>query len=120
MAASSPAPFRVFLRLRTRPGSAQAFEQAWNLGADLIAGQAGSRGQWLARGTEAADTYYVVSDWADEESFRCYERSSAHAGHLARLRPYRAAGEMWTMAVLRDIPPATPLAASQQAEREAP
>jgi len=104
MTAGHLAPFRVFLRLGTRPGAGPAFEQAWQFGANLIAGQGGNLGQWLARGTDDPGTYYVVSDWADEESFRCYERSTVHAEHLARLRPYRTEGEMRTMSVVRSMP----------------
>lgn len=102
-----PLPFRVFLRLRTRPGEGPAFERAWRFGADLIAGQTDNRGQWLARSTEDPDTYYVISDWTDEPSFRSYERSTVHAEHLARLRPHRAEGEMSTMSVIRSMPRGT-------------
>jgi heme-degrading monooxygenase HmoA len=115
MQAGDLAPFRVCLRLRTCPGSGPAFERAWDLGAGLIAGQAGHLGQWLARSTQDAATYYIVSDWADEESFRAYERSTVHAEHLARLRPHRAEGEMWTMSVVRSVLPRVPVSARQEA-----
>jgi heme-degrading monooxygenase HmoA len=98
-------PFRVLLRMRIRPGEGVAFGRAWQAGADVIAGQADNLGQWLARDTEDADTYYVISDWADEASFRAYEHGAVHAEHLARLRPYRAEGEMATMSVLSGVPP---------------
>lgn len=104
MAVPTAGPFRVLLRLRTRPGAGAAFERDWQLGADLIGGQAGHLGQWLARGAEDPQTYYVISDWADEASFRGYEHSAVHAEHLARLRPHRTEGEMWTMSVLRSMP----------------
>jgi len=115
MRAGHPAPFRVFLLLCTRPGAGSAFEQAWQFGADLIAGQAGNLGQWLARGTDDPCTYYVVSDWADEESFRSYERSPVHAEHLARLRPYRTEGEMRTMSVVRSMSRGIPVPAGDRA-----
>lgn len=108
MAAESTAAFRVFLRLRTRPGGGPAFERAWQLGADLIAVQTDNLGQWLARGVECPDTYYVVSDWTDEASFRSYERSTLHVEHLARLRPHRTEGEMWTTSVVQSMPRRTP------------
>jgi heme oxygenase (mycobilin-producing) len=120
MTSESPAPlFRVFLRLRTRPGAGPAFERAWQPGADLIAGQTGNLGQWLARSTEDPDTYYVVSDWADEAGFRSYERSTVHAEHRARLRPHRADGEMWTMSVVRSVPGGTPVPAGHPGRQEA-
>jgi heme-degrading monooxygenase HmoA len=92
--------FRAFLRMRVRPGEGPDFERAWNVGADTIAAQPAHLGHSLARATEDPDTYYVTSDWTDEASFRVYEHSSVHAEHLARLRPYRVEGEMWTMSVL--------------------
>jgi len=104
MPAESLPAFRVFLRLRTHPGAGPALERAWLLGADLIAAQPDNLGQWLARDTEDPDTYYVVSDWTDEARFRSYERSTLHAEHLARLRPHRTGGEMWTMSVVRSRP----------------
>jgi heme oxygenase (mycobilin-producing) len=119
MAAADSAPFRVLLRIRTCPGAGPAFERAWQLGADLIARQAGHLGQWLAVSTEDPDTYYVVSDWADEASFRSYECGTVHAGHLARLRPHRAAGEMRTMSVLRSMPRGARVPAGRPAAREA-
>ncbi len=105
MTAEGPTPFRVLLRLRTRPGAGPAFERDWQAGADVIADQADNLGQWLARSTEDPDTYYVVSDWTDEASFRSYERSAVHAEHLTRLRPHRTDGEMWTMSVVRSMRP---------------
>jgi heme-degrading monooxygenase HmoA len=92
--------FRVFLRVRTRPGAGPAFESSWRSGADRIAGEPANLSQSLARSSEEPDTYYVFSDWTDEPSFRTYEKSALHADHLARLRPHRAGGDMWTMEVL--------------------
>ncbi len=107
MAAGPATPFRVFLRLRTNPGTGAAFERDWQLGANVIAGRPDNLGQWLARSTEEPDTYYIVSDWTDEASFRSYERSVVHAEHLSRLRPHRTDGEMWTTSVVRTMWPGT-------------
>ena len=40
----------------------------------VITGHPANRGQWLLRSTEDASTYYVISDWVDEPSFREFER----------------------------------------------
>lgn len=100
--------FRVLLRMRIHPGSGPAFERDWRDGAERISAQRANLGQWLARSTEEADVYYVVSDWTDEASFRAYERSDAHQEHLRTLRPHRADGSMSTMAVLAAVPGAAP------------
>ncbi|RSM44883.1 antibiotic biosynthesis monooxygenase [Amycolatopsis balhimycina DSM 5908] len=92
--------FRVLLRMRVRPGSGPAFERDWRAGATRIATRPASVGQWLARGTDEEEVYYVVSDWTDEASFREYERSEAHQQHLRRLRPYRMDGSMSTMDIV--------------------
>lgn len=117
MAEAQDRLFRVLLRMRTRPGAGVAFERAWRSGADVIASQADNLGQWLARDTEDADVYYVISDWTDEASFRSYEHSAVHAEHLARLRPHRANGEMSTMSVICGVPRATSAQASAERVR---
>ncbi|MEV6846602.1 antibiotic biosynthesis monooxygenase family protein [Actinoplanes sp. NPDC051411] len=101
------ATFRVLLRMSVRPGAGPAFEREWRAGATRISEHPASRGQWLARATGPEETYYVVSDWADESAFRDYERSEAHQRYLERLGPHRVAASMSTMALVTAVPGAT-------------
>jgi heme-degrading monooxygenase HmoA len=103
-ATTTATAFRVLLRMRCHPGRGADFEQAWQEGAALIAAQDANHGQWLARSTEDPATFYVVSDWTDEPAFRAYEHSAVHQEHLARLRPFRADGEMTTMDLVHSVP----------------
>lgn len=89
--------FRVALRMRVRPGSAEAFERDWATGASVVALHPDNHGQTLARSATETDVYHVTSDWSSEEAFRAYETSDAHADHLRRLRAHREEGSMATM-----------------------
>jgi heme-degrading monooxygenase HmoA len=95
--------FRVMLRMQATPGQEAEFERVWAAGAEIIAREPASRGQWLARSAEEGGVYYIVSDWTDELAFRTYERSARHRQHRSRLHPYRASGSMTTMNVLRHM-----------------
>lgn len=89
--------YRVLLRMEIVPGREEQFEQVWRDGARTIAEEPANVGQTLLRGDEEDGTYYIVSDWVDERSFREYETSERHQHHRARLHPYRSAGTMTTM-----------------------
>lgn len=89
--------FRIMLRMEIKQGLEEDFEQTWRSVADTVNRQPANTGQWLLRGDEPGSIYYIVSDWTDEESFRAFERSSAHIEHRRKLHPYRLAGTMTTM-----------------------
>ncbi|MFD4143377.1 NAD(P)-binding domain-containing protein [Streptomyces sp. NPDC058572] len=99
--------FRVILRMEIQPGTQDAFEKTWWEVGSAIARQPANRGQTLSRTTEGdRSVYYVVTDWADEASFRTFELSPAHVEHRRRLGKYRTHGEMTTTQTVYDIPPA--------------
>jgi heme-degrading monooxygenase HmoA len=104
-AAVAPGPVhRVVLRMEVRPELAERFETAWIDGARVIAREPANLGQWLSRSDDEDGVYYIVSDWADEPSFRDYERSERHRVHRQRLHPYRSAGSMTTMKLVHAAP----------------
>ena len=96
--------FRVLLRMRIKEGMAAEFERAWQEVAELIAANPGNLDQWLARDTETADTYCVISDWVDERGFREFEHSEDHVRHREKLAPYRLGASMETMRVVTALP----------------
>jgi heme-degrading monooxygenase HmoA len=89
--------YRVLLRMEIVPGREEQFEQVWRDGAQTIAAEPANLGQTLLRSDEEPSTYFIVSDWVDEPSFRDYELSDRHQVHRAKLHPYRSAGTMTTM-----------------------
>ncbi|WP_019869956.1 antibiotic biosynthesis monooxygenase family protein [Salinispora oceanensis] len=92
--------FRVLLTVQVVSGREVEFEHEWLAGRDVIAGHPSNRGHWLSRAKNDSSTYYVMSDWIDEASFREFERSKAHLSHRQKLHPFRVSGSMVTMSVL--------------------
>lgn len=91
------ATFRVLLKAQIRPGTTVEFERSWVQASDAVSGHPANRGHWLARSDDDANTYYVISDWTDEPSFREFESSEAHLTHRTMMRPYLTGGSMATM-----------------------
>jgi len=88
--------FRVMLRMDIKPGMERDFEQVWLKIGDSVTSHPACLGQWLCRSDEDGG-YYIVSDWADEPSFREFETSQRHLDHRQQLHPYRNGGTMTTM-----------------------
>lgn len=65
--------------------------------ANGITAEPANIGQWLARGDEESEVFYITSDWTGREAFRRYEHSGLHQAHRRALDPYRKAGSMATM-----------------------
>ncbi|MCK9877445.1 antibiotic biosynthesis monooxygenase [Frankia sp. AgPm24] len=101
MAATSP--FRIMLTMRIHPGREAEFEQTWlNIG-DGITSHPANLGQWLVRSEDELGTYFIISDWVDEASFREFELSEGHLTHRKILHPLRASGTMATGSVLAHL-----------------
>jgi heme-degrading monooxygenase HmoA len=94
------ATFRVLLQVQVRPELADDFEREWHAGSSAVAGHPANRGHWLSRGDKEEHTYYVVSDWTDEPSFRAFESSPVHLEHRQKMHPYRTGGSMTTMRIV--------------------
>ncbi|MFI1395508.1 NAD(P)-binding domain-containing protein [Streptomyces sp. NPDC020681] len=103
-------PFRVILRMEILPGVQEEFEKIWWEVGSAIARQPANRGQTLVRSVDEDRVYYVITDWADEPSFRAFERSEAHVEHRRRLKPYRGGGHMTLTETVYELPPAPPAA----------
>jgi heme-degrading monooxygenase HmoA len=91
--------FRVVLRFEVREGMEQDFESTWREIGESIAAQSPILNQWLLRGVDEPRTYWIMSDWADEPTFRAFELGAPHVEHRKRLAPYRASVSMTTMTV---------------------
>lgn len=99
-----PNPFRVIITMKIHPGGEREFEETWLKIGDLVNGHPANLGQWLVRSEKDASTYYIVSDWVDEERFREFEQSDVHREHRRMLNPLRASGSMATGTVLASLP----------------
>ncbi|MBP2337202.1 heme-degrading monooxygenase HmoA [Saccharothrix coeruleofusca] len=93
--------YRVMLRMRVRPGGTGVFEEVIAEVAAAVAARPGNLGQRVFRadagGADGPATYYVFSDWVDEEAFREHERSAEHRERIARLGAVREESAMTTM-----------------------
>jgi len=94
------ASFRVLLKVEIPVGTDTDFEQEWRSAAPAVAGHPANRGHWLSRSDQEANTYYVISDWVDEPTFREFESSETHLAHRKRMHPFRVSGSMATMRIL--------------------
>ncbi|WP_030340072.1 antibiotic biosynthesis monooxygenase family protein [Streptomyces sp. NRRL S-1022] len=99
-------PFRVLLRVETRPGMAADFERTWREVGTAVTSDPANLGQWLMRSTEEEHVYYIISDWTDEPGFRAFEHSEQHVKHRERLHPFRSGGSMATMRAVYHLPKA--------------
>lgn len=97
------ATFRVMLTMQIRPELAHGFEQVWEEVGTAVTSHPANRGQILAKSHEEANTYYIVSDWIDEASFREFEHSKRHVDHRTILHPYRIGGTMQTMSIVASL-----------------
>lgn len=100
---------RATLRLQVRPGREKEFEEVWE-GVAVVAGQApGNLSQALLRDLRDPAWYVITSDWADEDSFRDFERSREQDELTA---PIRALRLFASMAVHELVSTAGPVPAS--------
>jgi heme-degrading monooxygenase HmoA len=103
--------YRVLLRMEIRSGMGAEFEGKWLEVGTSVTEHPANRGQWLLRGAEEEDVYYIVSDWVDEPGFREFETSGRHVEHREKLHPYRSGGTMTTMEVVHHLPHAQAVSA---------
>lgn len=97
---SDSTTFRVMLTMNIKPGMEAEFEQTWHRVGSSIVKHPANLGHWLSRDAEQPSTYYIVSDWVDEPTFREFEHSDAHIDHRQQLHPYRSGGSMSTATVV--------------------
>jgi heme-degrading monooxygenase HmoA len=85
---------RATLHLKVRPGCELEFQRAWQEVAAEVRRVPGSLRQALTRSERDPGMFTITSDWADEDSFRAFERSPAQDALTARLRELRESASM--------------------------
>jgi heme-degrading monooxygenase HmoA len=85
---------RVTLHLKIRPGLEFEFQRAWQDVAAEVSRLPGSLRQALTRDKRDPRAFTITSDWADENSFRAFERSSEQNALTATLRALRESAHM--------------------------
>ncbi len=96
--------FRVMLRMQIKSGVEADFERVWLAVGESITSHPANFGQWLFRSVEEPAVYYIFSDWADEPSFREFEKSERHLVHRQKLHPFRSGGSMAIMQTVAHLP----------------
>jgi heme oxygenase (mycobilin-producing) len=94
--------FRAVVRMRIRPGCATSFQEAIDRVAARVGANPTNLGQAVFRDAADDRTYYVVSDWIDQESFWAHERSPEHRSEIRHLGSLREESSMSTMELLLD------------------
>ncbi len=68
----------------------------------------GFEGFQLLRPTEGEDRYFVVTQWADEESFVAWRDGDARAAHAGDKKPVASGAELMGFDVVIDVPKPDP------------
>jgi heme-degrading monooxygenase HmoA len=85
---------RATLQLKVRSGRELEFQRAWEDVAAEVGRLPGSLRQALIRQEGDPCVFTITSDWADEESFRAFERSPEQDALTATLRALRESASM--------------------------
>lgn len=91
------------------PGAGQELERRFAARAGAVEGSPGFLGFQLLRPVAGEDRYFVVTHWADEESFAAWrdgDARSAHAGDGGeRPRPVSSGADLLEFEVVLDVAP---------------
>ena len=93
--------------IRVPPGAGAELERRFSHRAGAIDGSPGFLGFQLLRPTAGEDRYFVVTHWADEESFeqwRAGQSQAAHAGE--RANPVATGADLLEFEVVLEARPA--------------
>jgi heme-degrading monooxygenase HmoA len=85
---------RATLHLKIRSGRELEFRRAWKDVAAEVSRLPGNLRQSLTRNERDPSTFTITSDWADEDSFRAFERSPEQDALTATLRELRESASM--------------------------
>ena len=92
------------------PGAGQELERRFAARAGAVEGSPGFLGFQLLRPVAGEDRYFVVTRWADEESFAAWRDGDARAAHAGdsgeRPRPVSSGAELLEFEVVLDVAPA--------------
>ncbi|MDT9593472.1 antibiotic biosynthesis monooxygenase [Nocardioides zeae] len=92
------------------PQAGAELEKRFAARAGTVEGQPGFLGFQLLRPTGGGDTYFVVTQWADEESFAAWRDGDARAAHAtpegeAPRKPVATGAELLEFEVVLDVTP---------------
>ncbi len=90
------------------PGAGQELERRFAARAGAVEGSPGFLGFQLLRPVAGEDRYFVVTHWADEESFAAWrdgDARAAHAGDGERPRPVASGADLLEFEVVLDVSP---------------
>ncbi|WP_182113190.1 MULTISPECIES: antibiotic biosynthesis monooxygenase [unclassified Actinotalea] len=90
------------------PEAGPELERRFAARAGTIEGSPGFLGFQLLRPTAGEDRYFVVTHWADEESFAAWrdgDGRAAHAGSGDRPRPVSSGAQLLEFDVVLDVAP---------------
>ena len=93
--------------IRVPPGAGPELERRFAQRAGAIDGAPGFLGFQLLRPTAGEDRYFVVTQWADEDSFVAWRDGQGRAAHAGeRANPVSTGADLLEFEVVLDVPPA--------------
>lgn len=98
------------------PQAAEEFERRFATRAGAVDKSPGFLGFQLLRPTAGEERYFVVTHWADEESFVAWRDGDARAAHAgAHGKPVASGADLLEFEVVLDVQPEHDLTAEQDA-----
>ncbi len=89
------------------PQAREEFERRFSARAHTVDGSPGFRGFQLLRPVRGEDRYFVVTHWADEESFAAWRNGDARQAHAGEgARPVSSGADLLEFEVVLDVKPA--------------
>jgi heme-degrading monooxygenase HmoA len=97
--------------IRVPEGAGAELEKRFAARAGAVEGSPGFLGFQLLRPTAGDDRYFVVTQWADEESFAAWRDGQGRAAHAAKpgeapQRPVSSGADLLEFEVVLDVRPA--------------
>jgi heme-degrading monooxygenase HmoA len=109
-APAEPMPVSSVVRINAisvPPGAGPELERRFAQRAGAVEGSPGFLGFQLLRPTAGGDRYFVVTHWADEESFVAWRDGQGVAAHAGqRSAPVSTGAELLEFDVILDVHPA--------------
>lgn len=87
------------------PQAGPELEKRFAARAGAVEGSPGFLGFQLLRPTAGEDRYFVVTHWADEESFVAWRDGDARAAHAGDQKPVASGAQLLEFDVVLDVRP---------------
>lgn len=92
--------------IRVPPQAREELERRFAARAGTVDGAAGFLGFQLLRPVQGEDRYFVVTHWADEESFAAWRDGDAKAAHAGEAtKPVASGADLLEFEVVLDVKP---------------